>query len=192
MATAVACAPFAPWELAVMAGWIVAAATFVAWTWLTVGRMDAAATRAASRAEDDSRTAARLGLVIACSMSLVAVVATLHRANRETGALATVMTLSALAAVVLSWLAIQTQYTLRYADLHYGDSAGGIDFPGDGDPDFRDFAYVAFGLGMTYQVADTDIRSRAIRRTALGHSLLSYLFGAAIIAATINVVAGLV
>jgi uncharacterized membrane protein len=67
----------------------------------------------------------------------------------------------------------------------------GIDFNQHDDPDYHDFAYLAFTIGMTYQVSDTDLTTRAVRRTALRHALLSYVFGTAIIAVTINVVAGL-
>ncbi|MEO7556753.1 MAG: DUF1345 domain-containing protein, partial [Acidimicrobiales bacterium] len=67
----------------------------------------------------------------------------------------------------------------------------GIDFNDDAEPDYRDFAYLAFTIGMTYQVSDTDLKTKEIRRTALRHALLSYVFGTAIIAVMINVVAGL-
>ena len=70
--------------------------------------------------------------------------------------------------------------------------AGGIDFKKDDPPDYVDFAYVAFTVGMTFQVSDTDIQLRAIRRAVLGHALLAYVFGTVIIAVTINVIAGLV
>jgi uncharacterized membrane protein len=92
--------------------------------------------------------------------------------------------------VALSWLSVHAVYTLRYADLYYR-TGGGIDFHDDGAPDFGDFAYVAFTIGMTFQVSDTDLVSRPIRRTALRHALLSYLFGIAVIATTINAVASL-
>ena len=68
---------------------------------------------------------------------------------------------------------------------------GGIDFKSDAKPKYSDFAYVAFTLGMTYQVSDTDLQSPVMRATALRHALISYVFGAVIIAATINLVAGL-
>jgi uncharacterized membrane protein len=93
--------------------------------------------------------------------------------------------------VVVSWAVVHTVFTLAYARLHYGDDPGGIAFPDDADPDYRDFAYVAFTIGMTYQVSDTDLRGRMVRATALRHALLSYLFGTAVIAVTINLVAGL-
>jgi len=81
-------------------------------------------------------------------------------------------------------------YTLRYADLYY-QHEGGLDFNQTEEPDYRDFAYLAFTIGMTYQVSDTNLRLKAVRRTALRHALLSYLFGAVIIAMTINIVASL-
>ncbi|XVX20056.1 DUF1345 domain-containing protein [Actinomycetota bacterium] len=86
---------------------------------------------------------------------------------------------------------IHTLYTLRYARHWYNSTTDprSIDFNTDEDPRFTDFAYVAFGLGMTYQVADTDMRSSQIRRIVLFHTLLSYLFGTGIIAVTINLVA---
>ena len=90
-----------------------------------------------------------------------------------------------------SWIVLHTILTLRYARLYYSNPKGGIDFKQDGDPTFRDFAYVAFTVGMTFQVSDTDIGKPAIRETVLRHALLSFIFGAVIIAITINLVAGL-
>jgi len=70
---------------------------------------------------------------------------------------------------------------------------GGIDFKTDDEqPDYRDFAYVAFTVGMTFQISDTDIQTRVIRRTVLRHALLAYLFGAVILAVAINLIANLV
>jgi len=66
-----------------------------------------------------------------------------------------------------------------------------VDFKQDADPTYRDFAYLAFTVGMTFQVSDTDIGKSAIRETVLRHALISFLFGAVIIAVTINLVAGL-
>jgi len=79
---------------------------------------------------------------------------------------------------------------LRYAGLYYRDGEG-VDFNEDDDPDYRDFAYLALTIGMTFQVSDTDLKTKAIRHTAIRHALLSYLFGAVVIAMVINVVAGL-
>ena len=74
----------------------------------------------------------------------------------------------------------------------YTAPVGGIDFKTDEQPDYQDFAYVAFTLGMTFQVSDTDIQSRTIRRIALRHALLAYLFGAVILAVMVNVIANVI
>ena len=101
------------------------------------------------------------------------------------------ITTVAVVSVVASWVAVHTVFTLRYAHLFYlGD--GGIDFHDDRKPDYGDFAYVAFTIGMTYQVSDSDLTAKPIRVTALRHALLSYLFGIAVVALTINVVATLI
>jgi uncharacterized membrane protein len=92
--------------------------------------------------------------------------------------------------VAASWFAVHTVFTLRYARLYYTSPGKGMDFH-DGEPTYADFAYVAFTIGMTYQVSDTDLKSRTIRATALGHAMLSFLLGAIILAVTINLVAGL-
>ncbi|MGH9277374.1 MAG: DUF1345 domain-containing protein, partial [Acidimicrobiales bacterium] len=96
----------------------------------------------------------------------------------------------ALFGIVLAWAVVHSVYTLRYARLYYQEG-GGIDFSQAADPDYRDFAYVAFTIGMTYQVSDTEVASRSIRHTVLRHALLSFVFGTAILAVTINVVASL-
>ena len=93
---------------------------------------------------------------------------------------------------LLSWAVVHTVFALRYAHLYYTDTPGGIDFKQEPMPDYHDFAYVAFTVGMTFQVSDTDINTRPMRRAILRHALLSWLFGAIIVAMTINLIAGLV
>ena len=95
----------------------------------------------------------------------------------------------------VSWTVVNTVYTLRYADLHYGSAAGGVGFDdpaGSWRPGYRDFAYVAFTLGMTYQVSDTSSRNPAIRRTVLGHAVLVACVRAVIVAGSVSLIAGLV
>jgi uncharacterized membrane protein len=82
-------------------------------------------------------------------------------------------------------------FTLRYARTYYSEPTGGIDFNEEDPPTYLDFAYLALTIGMTFQVSDTNLTSKPIRRTALGHAMLSYLFGAVIVALVINVVASL-
>jgi uncharacterized membrane protein len=93
--------------------------------------------------------------------------------------------------VFLAWAVVQTVFTLRYAHLYYSGRAGGIDFNDEEEPDYRDFSYLALTVGMTYQVSDTDLRAKAIRRTVTRQALLSYLFGTVVVAVMINVVASL-
>jgi uncharacterized membrane protein len=93
--------------------------------------------------------------------------------------------------VVASWTLVHSVYAIRYAHLYYTPPIGDIDFKTDEKPDYQDFAYVAFTVGMTFQVSDTDIRGRAMRRAVLRHALLAYLFGAVILASMVNIVAGL-
>ena len=93
--------------------------------------------------------------------------------------------------VVVSWFAVHTVFTLRYARLYYSGTPGGIGFSQTEAPTCGDFAYLAFTIGMAYQVSDTDLQTRKIRVTALQHSLLSYLLGAVILAMTINLIIGL-
>ena len=92
--------------------------------------------------------------------------------------------------IALGWAAIHTTFTLGYARLYYKPPIGGIDF--ESEPDYRDLAYLAFTVGMTYQVSDTDISDRQIRRAITRQSLLSFVFGTVIIGTSINVLAGLI
>lgn len=193
LAAAAVAAAVTEWQLSVLAGWIVTASTFLAWLWGAIGRLDAVETSRVATREDDSRAATRAVLVVASVVSLVAVVTALHRATRVSVGLEVALTASAMLAVVLSWLVVHSVFVLRYAHLFYGgQEMGGIEFPGDEPPSYRDFAYLGFTVGMTFQVSDTAIRDREIRATVLRHALLSYLFGTAIIASTINVLAGLI
>jgi uncharacterized membrane protein len=95
------------------------------------------------------------------------------------------------ASVALSWTVVQTLFTLHYARLYYTHPAGGIDFNQEAPPRYADFAYLAFTVGMTFQVSDTALGSSALRAATLRQALLSYLLGAVILATTINLVAGL-
>lgn len=185
----------AAWQVAVLVGWDVAAATFVLWVLAAVSHRDSVATQALATREDDSRVAAEIVVLCAGLISLVGVGSALLKGAKEHGSLEVLLTGLGVATVVLSWSAVQTVFTLRYAHLYYSEG-GGIDFneheDGDVDPDYGDFAYLALTIGMTYQVSDTDLTRKSIRRTATRQALLSYVFGTFVLAVTINVVAGLV
>ena len=181
------------WQLVVLAGWIVTAAVLLVWVWLDIGRLDASTTARVATREDDSRAASRLVLVASSVLSLAAIVAALLRASSSSSELDAALTTASLVAVVVSWLVVNTVFVLHYAHLYYdGEAVGGVSFPGDQAPRYRDFAYLGFTVGMTFQVSDTAITDSTFRATVLRHALLSFVFSIAIIAMTINVVAGLV
>ena len=181
-----------PWQLAVLAGFDAWALAQLVWLAIFVLPLDAAQTKARARSEDDSRASASLAIVTAAVISLGGVIVALVKAQQVGHAQEVLLTSVAIATVVLAWATVHAVYVLRYADLYYNGEPGGIDFPGDEPPDYRDFAYVGFTVGMTYQVSDTNIRSRDIRRTITRHALISYLFGTTIIGVTINVMAGFI
>jgi uncharacterized membrane protein len=183
-------AAFTPWQVSVLGGWDTTALAFVVIVWLGVRGKDSAATEALATVEDDSRTSADLVLIAASVASLVGVGFALLKAAAEDGPAHPLIIAVAVVSVVLSWASVHTVFTLRYARLYYS-GGGGIDFHVKERPDFGDFAYVALTIGMTFQVSDTDLTAKPIRMTALRHALLSYLFGVAVVAMTINVVAGL-
>jgi uncharacterized membrane protein len=180
----------APWQNAVLIGWCVAALVFTVPIWVKILPADSDLTRRLATIEDNSRVAADIALVSASVISLIGVAFELVRASTLSGTQLLLNTALAVLSVILAWATVQTVFTLRYAHLWWS-ARGGVDFNEDTDPDYHDFAYLAFTIGMTYQVSDTDLTTKVIRRTALRHALLSYVFGTAIIAVTINVVAGL-
>lgn len=181
------------WQAAALIGWDVAATVFIAWVWLAVGRMNGEQTRSHAGNEDLSRNVADLVLILASVTSLIGVGLSLLEASDKEGAAKALITGLASLSVVLSWATVHTVFTLRYAALYYQTEGkrGAVDFNEESPPTYGDFAYLAFTIGMTYQVSDTSIRARKLRRTALHHAYMSYLFGTVVVAMTINIVAGL-
>ena len=190
---AIACAFLAPWQFAITAGWCAAGVVLLAWVWISVGRFDPDATRKHATTEDNSRITAEFILLSASVASLGGAAADLVAAGHTSGPGKVALTIAGVATVLISWGLVHTVFALRYAHEYYTPPIGGIDFKSDDErPDYQDFAYVAFTIGMTFQVSDTDIQSRRIRRTALHQALLAYLFGAIILAVTVNVIAGVI
>jgi uncharacterized membrane protein len=177
------------WSIAGCAGWDGAALAFLGSTWIHILRNDPAETARLARMEDSSRAAADALLLAACVASLVAVGLVLVESRNENGLDKVLLIAMGISSVAMAWATVHTVFALRYARLYYGTrTPAGIDFHADDKPDYRDFAYVALTIGMTFQVSDTDLTTKAIRQTAIKHALLSYLFGAVIVAITINIV----
>jgi uncharacterized membrane protein len=179
------------WGYAALAGWDAAALVFTAWVWLAIGPMSSSATSTHATREDPGQAATDLVVLIAATASLGAVGLVLIRASSAGSGQQSLIAGLCIISVVLSWFTIHTLFTLRYARLYYTGVGGGVNFHQDAPPCYLDFAYLAFTIGMTFQVSDTDLQSPPIRHMALRHALLSYLFGAVILATTINLVAGL-
>jgi uncharacterized membrane protein len=181
----------ATWPIAVSGGWAVAAIVIGLAVWPRILRMDPERTKANARDEDFSRVTADFVLLAAAVASLVSIFFLVHEASGRHGLSKVLLVLLAVGAVVLSWQTIQTVFTLRYGDLYYRGEVGGIDFNDSEPPDYHDFFYLAWTIGMTFQVSDTNLQTKPMRRTAIRQALLSFVFVAVLLAVTINVVASL-
>jgi uncharacterized membrane protein len=180
--------------------WDLFAVLSVALAWAVIISQDPFETRRTAKLEDASRTFLFVMVVSAAVASLFAVAIMLSQAKGiARPKLAGHIALS-IAAVMLSWTLIHTVFALRYAHHYYAGAkvksrdevAGGLVFPEEANPDYLDFAYFAFIIGMTCQVSDVQVSSRALRRMALWHGLIAFVFNTAILALFVNIVAGLV
>jgi uncharacterized membrane protein len=167
--------------------WVVTAVVFLASTGASTWKLDAADTAWLAAREDGSRLLRDLTMIAISIGTLVTVVVVIFRVHENPPQ----RTALGVAAIAASWLVVHTIFTLRYARLYYTEPRGGVDFGQDPEPTFRDFAYVAFTIGMTFQVSDTALRETDIRATALRQALTSFVFNTVIIAVTVNIVAGL-
>ncbi|MFC6155534.1 DUF1345 domain-containing protein [Kribbella jiaozuonensis] len=175
--------------LGILAAIAVIGAAFVVSTVIVLWPMDPDATRRHVGREDFRPSVDEL-FVVALAGGAVIVIALILILGRSQGQ--NVAAAIGLAGVFMNWAVLHMMYAARYAHLYYRDPVGGIDFNSDESPAYRDFFYFSYNLGMTYQVSDTSVSSSAIRSVVLRHCLLSYIFGTVILAATINLVAGIV
>ena len=178
-------------KFAALAGWDVTVFTYGCWVWLSIWSMDAQDTKNHALRENPGRVLADTVLILAAIASIGAVAILLIDASSSAGLAKAVDISLGLVSIVLSWAMVHTLYMLKYARLYYGIPAGGVSYNEKDPPRYTDFAYLAFTLGMTFQVSDTNLQTKEIRVTALKHALLSYLFGTVIIATTINALASL-
>jgi uncharacterized membrane protein len=153
--------------------------------------MDPVATAQHATRENPSRRASDIVVILAALASLAAVGAVLLAANGSSDRTKALLAGLALASVAVSWVTVQTVFTLNYALLYYTPPVGGIEFNQLEAPRYSDFAYLAFTLGMTFQVSDTNLQTTRIRSAVLRHCLISYVFGSVIVATTVNVVVSL-
>jgi uncharacterized membrane protein len=182
------------WSYALIGAWGAVSVTYLVGVWWHIRRLDGRQTADHATADDPGRRTMDLMLVIAALVSLADVIYVLAGSGASADGPAGADVLHAIGgfvSVALSWAVIHTLFTLRYARLYHQRGCG-IEFHSDRLPSYLDFAYVAFTVGMTYQISDTDITRHRIRRDVLRHALLSYLFGTVILAAAVNLVMRLV
>ena len=181
--------------LAAVGGWDTGALLLLAFGWATIARSDAPVTRRRAAEEDPGRTAVYALTLLTSAITLLAATVLVGgtkgvstQASRELIALC-------LITVSVSWTLTHTAFALRYAHLYYregAEQAAGVEFPGGRPPSYFDFAYLAFTVGMTFQVSDTAVSSAPIRRTVLLHAAISFAYNTAILAFVLNLVFGFV
>ena len=149
-----------------------------------------------ARQEDEGRVLILSLITSAACISVVAIGLILQDKGQENSLLLPHLGL-AIATIVSSWLLVHTIFAQHYAHIYYQSAqtlaeckADGLDFPGELEPDYGDFLYFSFVIGMTSQVSDIDVTSRHLRRLSLLHGILSFFFNTTIVAMMINIVAG--
>jgi uncharacterized membrane protein len=176
----------------------VAALAFLGAVWIIMARATTADMRRRAQIEDEGRYVV-LTLSAAAAVAILLAITSQLQAIRDQTSTTTALHVSlAAVTILLAWFFMNTIFALHYAHFFYGDSdapaggeARGLDFPGGADPDYWDFLYFSFVIGMTFQVSDVQIESHRLRRLALAHGVLAFFFNVVVLALTINIIAGL-
>ncbi len=184
----------------VLVTWMSFAMSLIVMNWITILSTHPREVRKIARLQDSSRYMIFIFVIVASLISLLSIVFLLKSANGHGNANVTGHVLLAMGAVIISWWLVHTIFTMRYAHLYYDTicsddehkKGGGLQFPDEQEPDYLDFVYFSFVIGMTFQVSDIEITSRSIRRLAWLHGLVSFAFNTAIVALSINIISGLV
>ncbi|MDH2415597.1 DUF1345 domain-containing protein [Nocardioides sp. CER19] len=172
--------------------WTVTIAVLLTWVWRVSWPLDPEGTKRLAEQESRSRST-DVWLLAAAVTSLAVVVVALVQSGSRRDATAVTSVLLSVVSVTLAWGLVNTVYAFKYARFYYLDEPdiGGIDFKQDHPPTYSDFAYMAFTVGMSFAVSETEPCATRIRRVALGHALLSYAFGTGVLAVAINLVTNL-
>ncbi|HEX3383737.1 MAG TPA: DUF1345 domain-containing protein [Mucilaginibacter sp.] len=184
---------------ALLFAWMGFALIAIILMWITILSSHPREVQKIAKLQDSSRAMISAMVIIASVFSLLAVYFLLRSAKGHSQNVNDHILLS-ITAVFVSWWLVHTIFTLRYAHMYYDTShddgtpkpGGGLDFPGNEHPDYMDFVYFAFVIGMTFQVSDVEISAKHIRRLAWLHGLISFIFNTTIVALGINVISGLV
>ncbi len=170
--------------------------------WITIVKAAAHEVKYIARRQDSSRTIVFIFVLVAAVIGLFAVIFLLRILPDKNAAGYWYHIGFSFISVILSWTLIHTIFTFRYAHLYYScrreekdmekEDEGGLQFPNEDSPDYLDFAYFSFVIGMTFQVSDVAITSRQIRHLALFHGLISFVYNTVIVALSVSIIAGLV
>lgn len=185
------------WITRAIITWVAYAFSVLVLCWITIVWADPKQIRKRARLQDSSRLLIFLFVIVAAFASLMAVIALLIFNQHLPKQIIMGHVMLALLTVICSWWLVHTVFTMHYAHLYYGDkldknsASGGLNFPDEKEPDYLDFAYFSFVIGMTSQVSDVQVTARFMRRLALLHGVLSFLFNTVVVALSINVVSGL-
>ncbi len=177
--------------------WGAFALSYVIISWIVIISREINGIKKIAAKEDGSRLFVLLFTIITSFAAFVAVALLVINSDKNAGNTAMKIIVSFLT-VFISWILVHTILTFHYAHLFYGDdeknrtkSNRGLDFPGDEEPDYRDFAYFSFVIGMTFQVSDVQITGRVMRRVVLLHGLIAFLLNTFVVALSVNIIAGL-
>ena len=175
-----------------LVSWTVTVLVVLTWVWWISWPQDPEGTKRLAEQESTTKST-DVWLIAAAVASLAVVVAALVQSSSQRGPTAVASVLLSVLSVALSWALVNTVYAFKYARLYYFDEPdeGGVDFKQAAPPAYSDFAYLAFTVGMSFAVSETEPTATHIRRVALGHALLSYGFGTGVLAVAINLVTNL-
>ena len=188
-----------PRQLAGETRWLVAfdlgAVAYLTAIWLMMLRSTVAAMKMRAQVEDERKwTVLVLGSASASAV-LLALTFEMHGAKDLPPPFGMLHVALAAATILLSWFFMNTLFALHYAHAYYGTAdggiAGGLAFPGEDQPDYWDFVYFSFVVGMTFQVSDVQVESRLLRRLVVAHGALAFFFNVGVLALAINIAAGL-
>lgn len=172
-----------------MAVWLAFSLTHLFFAWFTIFTCQVRELKKIAKDQDSNRTVLSLFILLTTAVSLLGILLLYVSADEKTGITLIIHILMTLTSVGTAWIIVHTTFAFKYAHLHY--SSNGLDFPGDQEPDYLDFVYFSFVIGTTFQVSDVAIMDKKIRRTALFHGVLSFLFNTTILALTINILSSI-
>jgi len=181
---------------AVMLSWLVFCICLISISWITFITVPLEQLRKESNDQDQSKPVIFVLILCIICISLVGVVLLMRPSEPGAGG-RELHHLVALAGVAISWILLHTLFTLHYARIYYSlESAdpcihNGLDFPSEDAPEYLDFAYFSFVVGMTFQVSDVVVNTKLMRKVVLLHGILSFIFNTTILALSISIVPNL-